>query len=122
MFQVLVGMENLGEFPKFTEAFKLFYTKVVEEIKRDTSHQWLETANFLVYQGEGFTQPMGFYDARDFAYDIGLLAGEGELQEGVEEPTQTAIETAYAGVAKQYLKSQLRKLSEATQAALTALS
>jgi hypothetical protein len=121
MFQVKVGMEDLGEFPKFIDAFKLFYSKVLEEVKRGASLQWLETSNFLVYQGEGFVQPMDFYDARDFAYTIGLLAGEGEIQDGVEEPATETIEATYAGVAKEYLKSQLRELSSATEAALSAL-
>jgi hypothetical protein len=110
-FQVTIGLKEIGEFSKFTDAFKLFYSKIIEQIKQGTNAQFLETSNFIVYQRKGFTMAMGFYDARDFAYDIGLLAGRGEIQNNTEEPSNEVIENAYQKIATEYFQSEQEELA-----------
>lgn len=94
MFKVKVGCENRGDFEKFVDAFSLFFTEVVEQVDSGTTVGWLEATNFIVYTAPGKEIPMNFYQARDFAYDIGLLAGKGELQ-NINEPPEAVIESRF---------------------------
>jgi len=109
MFRIIVGLEDVGEFPKFTEAFKLFFAKIKEQVTGGTSWQVLETSNFIVYVTPTDKRPMSFYQARDFAYEIGQLVGRGELRE-VEEPSESTLEAAFAKVVEEYFDEQLRAL------------
>ena len=53
----------------------------METLEGGTSWQALETFHFIV-KIEGDSQmPMGYYDARDIAYDIGMLVQRGEGEE-----------------------------------------
>ena len=60
----------------------------------------LETTNFIVYCMNGKEiAPMGFYDARDLAYRIGLLAkkdGKVKLQDSCPEPDENILLEAFA--------------------------
>jgi len=98
MFRVLVGLRDIGASEKFTDAFRMFWEAVKRMVNGGTSMQMLETSNFLVYEkADGGKIPMTFYEARDFAYDLGLLAGHGELQ-NIEEPSLNAIEAGFIAV------------------------
>lgn len=97
-FKVQIGLEDVGQFEKFTDAFRFFYAEIKKFIAGGTSWQALETTNFITLCTDGFNGPMDFYTARDFAYEIGLLVGNGELQE-IEEPDFEIIYSAFVGEA-----------------------
>jgi hypothetical protein len=68
----------------------------------------LETSNFIVLEdGEG-RFPLGFYQARDLAYEIGLLKGEGELQESIEEPSPDFIKSLFVRVSLEGMAADLK--------------
>jgi hypothetical protein len=95
-FEVLVSLKKVGEFDTFVQAFRVFFAKIKETLAQGTSLQVFETANFItLIRGNGQKFPMDFYQARDFAYEIGLLAGDGELQENVKEPPLDVILSAF---------------------------
>lgn len=107
MFRVVVAFEDVGQFDDFVSAFRLFYEKVKEMVRAGSSWQVLETMCFIVYVGKDHRIPMGFYDARDFAYSIGLLAGNGELQD-IAPPAEGLVEATFLGVAAHEIDEQLQ--------------
>jgi hypothetical protein len=70
-------------FDNFYDAFKVFYEKVKEMISGGSSWQVLETMVWIEYVSTTpkLKLPMMFYEARDLAYDIGLLIDKGEIVE-----------------------------------------
>ena len=94
MFKVSVGLKEVGKFERFTEAFQTFFKEVRKQVSGGASLQVLETTNFIVCVSAGVWMQMGFYQARDFAYKIGLLVGRGELRE-IKEPPGAVIEEAF---------------------------
>ena len=97
MFTVMIELKDIGELSTFSEAFKLFISKIKEQVNQGTSYQVLETTNFIVLTtADGEQLAMDFYHARDFAYDNGLMKG-GKFQEKEELPVevvQRAFESA----------------------------
>ncbi len=95
-FKVIVGLADVGIYDTFVEAYKILHGKIKELLASGTSWQMLDTTNFIEFTtGDGKKFPMDFYQARDFAYRIGLLAGEGELQDNATEPSDDAVEVAF---------------------------
>lgn len=77
MYTVAMYLKDIGSYPTFYEAFKAFYEAVKASIKEGTSYQALETACWIEHNNE----PLYLYQARDLAYKLGILKGEGDLQE-----------------------------------------
>lgn len=116
MFQVLVSLNELGTFESFNEAFKLFWKKIREVVReKGASYQWLETSNFIVLKKGDIEHPVGFYDAKDFAYEIGLLAGNGEIQENANEPDAVRTEAFFV------LNSTISRLNWTTEVVTTVI-
>ena len=61
---------------------------------------------------------MTFYQARDFAYEIGSLAGKGKLQELAEEPPKHVIEAGFIKATNENLAAELENLDKVVDAAL----
>lgn len=111
MFRVIVGLEDICDRDTFVEAFRVFFDKIKEMIEAGTSWQALETTNFIVFisqdeDGKTRSIQMNFYQARDFAYEIGLMAGKGELQESVEEPPPDVIQRAFSKALGEHVKGE----------------
>lgn len=74
-YATVCGMDKKGKFNTFKEAWREMYTWVNDEINAGRmSHQLLETTCWI----ETDKGPIFFYDARDKAYDEGLML-EGKL-------------------------------------------
>lgn len=109
MFKILINMEDAGEYASFNAAFTKFFEEVRKTMEAGTSFQVLETANFIVFCKDSKpTGVMGFYDARDFAYETGLLAGEGVLQKNAPEPTLEKVEQGFEKFAQKRSILELR--------------
>ena len=82
-FKVFVGKDLPPEHPTFEAAFAVFFTQMLALIRGGTSLQmvetgcWIEGIFELAPGGKTLSAPLYFYDARDFAYDLGLLVSEG---------------------------------------------
>jgi hypothetical protein len=82
-FKVFVGKDIPPEHPTFEAAFAVFFTQMLALVRAGTSLQmvetgcWIEGAFELTPGGKRVSAPLYFYDARDFAYDVGLLVDEG---------------------------------------------
>ncbi|MEK7072465.1 MAG: hypothetical protein AAB969_02740 [Patescibacteria group bacterium] len=72
IYVVTIGLADVGVFNNFPDAFKKFWADIVKQIKEGTSWQVLETMNWITRISN--TQlPILFYDARDLAFNIGLI-------------------------------------------------
>ncbi len=111
MFQIKIGMKDVGECATFIEAFKRFFPEVVEQYKNSRDLGWLETTNLIIYRAAtgDVNLAIGFYDARDLAYEIGLLVGEGEFQD-ISRYSEDVIVAAFRKVGQDYLQDQTQKL------------
>lgn len=89
MCTVMIGLKELENFSTFSEAFKLFLSKVKEQVKQQgATWQVLETTNFIfLTTADGKKFAMDFYRVRDFAYENGLM-NNGEFQEREELPVE----------------------------------
>ena len=75
-FEVVINLKTVGKYPTFDEAFKVFYTTINNMIKRNSMPlQLLETACWIEPSN---SLPYLFYEARDKAYEKGLLK-DGKL-------------------------------------------
>lgn len=101
MFTSTVELKNVP-FTTFEEAFRDFFTRIKTMIAGGTSWQVLETSCWIEYLNEETNKriPALFYDARDIAYHVGLLAGEGELQELAHPIPIEKIREEFSAVAK----------------------
>ncbi len=75
-FRVFVT-KDISEHSTFVEAFVAFFKAVTELIDQGTSYQVLETFCWIEgifdFDGKIAKMPLHFNDARDFAYDVGIL-------------------------------------------------
>jgi len=77
MYKLTFDLKEVGEYPNFKEAFIRLYLLVKESIKEGTSWQVLETMHWI--EEPNNTRPLLFYEARDKAYQMGLLTDDGKL-------------------------------------------
>jgi hypothetical protein len=110
MFKVTVA-HDIGDFEKFTDAFKEFYWGVKNLVNSGTSLQALETTCFITYESANESLPLEWYDARDFAYKIGLLVGSGELKE-IEEPPLEQVVAVFEHAATEHIDEQIRDIGK----------
>ncbi|MBT6691643.1 hypothetical protein HOB10_04920 [Candidatus Parcubacteria bacterium] len=89
VFSVTVGLEEKGAHSNFPAAFKQFWATIMDILDQGTSWQMLETTNFLVmFTEDGQRIPLDFYDARDLAFDIGLMQEVKDSRPNMlEQPT-----------------------------------
>lgn len=118
MFEVLVNLKPVGEYTSFNEAFIKFFEEIDAALKEGTSVQWLETANFLVRKDPSGIGVMTFYDARDFAYDIGLMA-DCKIQKDVAEPAPTVVSQAFTDCAVKRGIAEVLELTAMLEQVLT---
>ena len=111
MFKSVVALNESEQFPTFAEAFKKFWTDV--RAMGATSLQVIETACWIETTIEGTDRPtiMGFYDARDFAYGVGLL-NDGVLVDPAPEIPTEVITNMFAACAIGNIRFMLNELLE----------
>jgi len=91
-FVVCVGNDIPPEHPTFEAAFVAFFNEVKAMIKRGMSLQVLETACWIegIFEsevnGKITKAPLYFYDARDFAHEVGLLVESSDGQAVIADP------------------------------------
>ena len=73
--------EEIGKYETFEEAFKVFYKCVKHMVEGGVAWQVLESYCWMKSSGPGL--PLMWYDARDEAYDMGLMT-DGQLTEEYE--------------------------------------
>jgi hypothetical protein len=105
---VVAGLKN-GPVKTFTDAFVNFFPRVIEAAKRGMSLQTLETNSWIEGEVDGRKIPLSFYDARDFAYMVGILAGRGELQNPLPNVDPSEVRLAFFTA---YTAGGLRRASE----------
>jgi hypothetical protein len=72
---ILTFLMQDSQHPSFEDAFKALYQKAITAVQGGSmSWQALETSVWIKSPGK---QPLYFYDARDRAYDLGLLQAGG---------------------------------------------
>lgn len=94
-------MENAGPFPTFSAALRDFIERVKKVVsEKGASLMMLEQGSWIERRNNvGGKMTIGFYDARDFGYATGLLAGrECEFQDGVAEPDPGLVSDLYTAV------------------------
>lgn len=114
MFNVKV-VNSESQHKNFYDAFKALYDGVSKMVDEGTSWQALETFVWIEYENEGKKIPMFWYDARDLAYELGLLVEKGkEVQEVPKENqmTEKFFETVFTAVAENYFDSFIEELKE----------
>lgn len=78
IYIVTIGLKDIGVFNNFPEAFKKFWTEVLKTLEEGTAWQVLETMHWITRISDKIQLPIFFYDARDLAFDIGLLTPSGQ--------------------------------------------
>lgn len=77
IYVVTIGLADVGVFNNFPDAFKKFWTDALKQLEKGTTWQVLETMNWITRISN--TQlPILIYDARDLAFDIGLITPSGQ--------------------------------------------
>ncbi len=80
MYKLTIELKEVGEYKTFSEAFRELYERVKKMLKDGMALFTLEQTIFIETEIDGIKCPLGFYDARDLACEIGLLEN-GKLQE-----------------------------------------
>ncbi len=126
-FEVTVAMEELGVYDGVVQALKVLLDKVGELAdKGQMSNMTLNETIFLALNPNGpDRRVMNFYQAREFAYEIGVLShtpGTGtQFHYNVAEPDSRIIQQAFdkamsenlRGMAKQITSSISQTLKQA---------
>ncbi len=79
MFQVMVGLKEIGEYPTFPEAFRIFYVKVME-CEPEYLTRFVTTC-FIYHAVNGMVCIASFDDVKRIAHMIGVLTLEGKLSD-----------------------------------------
>ncbi len=94
-FTSSVAGKDEGPFRTYAEAFANFFPRVTAMVSRGTSYQLLETACWIEGDFGPRRIPLMFCDARDLAYDLGVLVGDGELQDPTPDVDPMDVEIAF---------------------------
>jgi len=97
-FKVTVGLDDIGVYPTFIEAYTELFKRIKAAVDEGTSYQMLETTNWIEHEVKGPGGPtvcvLDFYRARDLAYIIGLMEN-GHLAEPPKTVSEHLIEYAF---------------------------
>lgn len=94
-FNSTVASKAEGPFLTFSEAFTNFWTRFMALVNGGTSRQMLEWCWIEgIFDDESKT-PLLWEDAKDFAYELGLLVREGDLQKPVPEVDPFRVELEF---------------------------
>ena len=129
VYKVAISLIDVAIFDNFYDAFKDFWTRILTIIKEGTSFRFIETACWIERCNKATKIPMFIYDARDLAFDIGLLKENPEPKQPPiinDQPTvdgweeivrQRFVDTARSMAASnldfQALLDDMEKLAEA---------
>ncbi len=98
-YEIMINIEKRGCPRKsFKEAWLAFMEETRKELQKGTSWQVLETTYFLIFKFNENELVFSFYEARDFAYTIGLMKnGEihSDYDDTIMEPTVRRILGAF---------------------------
>lgn len=108
-FRVIIKLKKVAEFETCLEALRDFFPRIHQMLKVGVSLQILETMNFIEYDimfsdGQSVRSPMNFYDARDFAHEIGLMKGKGKMQRDVTEIPDEVVRRKFASIMSKYFE------------------
>ena len=78
------GLETVGEYDTFPEAFTELHNRLKKDLEKGTSWQMVETTIWIEPPGwnEG---PLSFYQSRDIACWMGLLV-DGKINPNFKDP------------------------------------
>lgn len=93
-------MKNSEPFPTFKEALKDFIERMKKELEKGASLMMFEAGSWIERRNSlGSQSVIYFYDAKDFGYATGLLAGDTcEFVPDAPEPDPTLISDLYTSV------------------------
>jgi hypothetical protein len=98
-FKVTIGLEDKGEYPTFTEAFKVFFAEIKAMVQKGTSLYVLQETNFITHMVPTIMGPMectlDLYRVGALAYQVGLLVGNDELVEPAQSPDPMFIDLCF---------------------------
>jgi hypothetical protein len=97
-FTSTVLSKDEGPFSTFLEAFTNFWTRFTALINGGTSYQALDWCWIQGTFDNGGKIPLGWEAAKNLAYEFGILAGEGELQDPAPQVDPLDVELAFAEV------------------------
>ena len=93
-----VGLADEGPFTTFKDALDNFIKRMKALIEGCTALSVIEQACWIERESNGARIPLGFYDARDFGFKVGLLNDESVFQPDVAEPDQILVSDVYTAV------------------------
>jgi len=116
MFVVKILMKKVGEYAKFEEAFKVFWTAIMAQLRTGTSYQNLLEANLIehpvnVTGDEKRVCVMAFLGIKELAYEVGLLVDSGELADPAPEVNPMVVDTAFLQTGVFYLQGQASRVN-----------
>jgi hypothetical protein len=94
-FTTTVTCKEEGPFSTFQEAFTNFWTRFTALINDGTSYQALEWCWIQGTFDNGGKIPLGWEASKNLAYELGILAGRGELQDPAPQIDPLAVERAF---------------------------
>ena len=94
-FMSTVLSKDEGPFPTFSEAFKNFWTRFIALVEGGCAKQALAWCWVEGTFDDGKKVPLLWEDAKDFAYEVGLLTEKGKLQEPAPEVDPERVEIAF---------------------------
>jgi hypothetical protein len=94
-FKLTINVEEVGIYLNFVDAFTEMYKRVRKCLEEGYSWQALETMNWIEVTNEEdvIVSVMEFYNARDFACNIGLLTNGKLTPEKIK--SKEALEIAW---------------------------
>lgn len=119
-FTSTVFSKDEGPFATFSEAFTNFWTRFTAMVKGGCPRQALDWCWITGTFDNGGQTPLLWEDARNFAYEVGLLAGEGELQNPAPEVDPDLVELAFVDAGLGMVSAQLEMAMEIAEMSKTA--
>lgn len=107
MFKLVYGLNDIGEYKTFPEAFKALYELLTKDIQKGIPRQMLSTI-FIEKEIDGVDGIVNFDGAGKLAIAVGLLKEDGKLQDVSLSPIiEKIIEIAFiSGRVESMLEAQ----------------
>src|SRR3989344_7797337 len=97
-YAVMILLEEIGSFDSFTEAYRLFHEKIMEQIKQGGSLMLFEQTNFIVLKKGLGEVPATIFQVIDLAKRFKLVTEKGDLIDPSPEIPAEEIEAAFREV------------------------